>query len=319
MRDSFGRVIDYARISVTDRCNLRCVYCLPEDGGESRMVTPPFETVMRVGRVLASLGVRKFKITGGEPTLRPDIVDIVRNLKGLPGVTDVTLTTNGMTLAALAPDLAAAGLDSVNISLDSLNPDVYRSLTRNGTLLGALEGLAAATRAPIGSVKVNCVPQADTRPSDLLSLVALARDYPVHVRLIELMPIGAGAGHKGLSPETAWTWIETAYGPLVPASLPKGNGPATYYRLKGFRGLLGFISALQGCFCERCNRLRITADGHVKTCLHLDPGRPLPLDDEKALAETILTAVREKPARHLFLDPELAGEAGGRSMRRIGG
>jgi cyclic pyranopterin phosphate synthase len=318
MRDSFGRVIDYARLSVTDRCNLRCVYCLPESEGAGS-VTMPFDLVMRIGRVLSSLGVRKFKITGGEPTLRGDIVEIVRGLKALPGVTDVTLTTNGLTLADLAADLAAAGLDSVNISLDSLDPDVYRSLTRNGALEKVLSGLAAATLANIPSVKINCVPQSGTSREDLLALANLARDNPVHVRLIELMPIGSGASLQGLSPQTAREWIEAAHGPLTAASLPKGNGPAVYYSLEGFVGLIGFISALQGCFCERCNRLRITSDAMIKTCLHLDPGRPLPLDDDKAMAETIEAAVRDKPARHLFQTPGLAAEAGGRSMRRIGG
>ena len=318
MKDSFGRTIDYARLSVTDRCNLRCVYCLPE-GECATQTTMPFEDVMRVGRVLAGLGVRKFKITGGEPTLRSDIVEIVRRLKALPGVTDVTLTTNGLTLAVLAPWLAQAGLDSVNISIDSLDRSVYRSLTRADALDRVLEGLEAASRTSIASVKVNCVPQADTTRDDLLALIDLARRSPVHVRLIELMPIGPGAGLVGLSTETARSWIEEAYGPLSAASLPKGNGPAIYYRLEGFTGLVGFISALQGCFCERCNRLRITSDGVIKTCLHLDPGRRLPLGDEKAMAETILAAVRAKPARHLFQNPDLAAEAGGRSMRRIGG
>jgi cyclic pyranopterin phosphate synthase len=317
MRDSFGRVIDYARLSVTDRCNLRCVYCLP-DGEGSGQVTMPLDDVLRVGKVLASLGVRKFKITGGEPTVRGDIVEIVRRLKGLPGVTDVTMTTNGLTLVPLVADLAAAGLDSVNISLDSLDPCVYRNLTRNGQLTRALAGLTAAAAA-IPSVKVNCVPQSDTSRDDLLALIDLARVNKVHVRLIELMPIGSGATLKGLSPETARIWIEEAYGPLAPAKLSKGNGPATYFSLEGFSGLIGFISALQGCFCERCNRLRITADGMIKTCLHLDPGRPLPIADEAAMAETILAAVRDKPARHLFQTPGLAAEAGGRSMRRIGG
>ena len=316
MFDSFGRVIDYARLSVTDRCNLRCVYCLPESE-KATCVTMPFDDLMRIGKVLASLGVKKFKITGGEPTLRPDIVEVVRSLKSLPNITDVTLTTNGLTLADLAPDLAAAGLDSVNISIDSLNPAIYRSLTGVSALSRVLKGLEAASA--INSVKVNCVPQSATTEDDLLALVNLARKNSVHVRLIELMPIGGGSALVGLSPETAKEWIERAYGPLTPSSLRKGNGPAVYYSLEGFKGLIGFISALQGCFCERCNRLRITADGHIKTCLHLDPGRPLPLHDERAMAETILAAVHEKPARHLFQTPGMSSEAGGRSMRRIGG
>ena len=316
MRDSYGSIIDYARLSVTDRCNLRCVYCLPESE-EASCVTMAFDDLMRVARVLARLGIKKFKITGGEPTLRSDLVEIVRCLKKLPGVFDVTLTTNGLTLAELAPKLAAAGLDAVNISLDSLDPSVYRSLTRTGTLDRVLDCLGAASAIP--SVKVNCVPQASTTKDDLLALITLAKKNPIHVRLIELMPIGEGANLKGLDPEKAKEWIEKAYGPLSPSSLSKGNGPAVYFSLEGFSGLIGFISALQGCFCERCNRLRITADGIIKTCLHLDAGRPLPLKDEKAMAETILAAVREKPAKHLFKSPGFAFEAGGRSMRRIGG
>jgi cyclic pyranopterin phosphate synthase len=318
MKDSYGRVIDYARLSVTDRCNLRCVYCLPE-GDPGSATTMAFDDLMRVARVLASLGVRKFKLTGGEPTLRSDIVEIVRAIKAMPGVTNATLTTNGLTLAPLAADLAAAGLDSINVSLDSLDPAVYRDLTRSGRLEAVLEGVEAAVAANIPSLKINCVPQAATGRADLLALVDMARTRPIHVRLIELMPIGAGASVAGLAPETVRDWIEAAYGPLAAAPLVKGNGPASYFRLEGFQGLIGFISALQGCFCEYCNRLRVTADGTLKTCLHLDPGRKLPLGDEAAMAAIIEAAVRQKPARHLFHDPDRAAEAGGRDMRRIGG
>ena len=318
MKDSYGRVIDYARLSVTDRCNLRCVYCQPE-GEPGSATTMDYDDLMRVAGTLASLGVSKFKLTGGEPTLRPDLVRIVRSLKALPGVSNVTLTTNGLTLAPLAADLAAAGLDSINVSLDSLDPAVYRELTRTGRLEAVLEGLEAAAACGVPSLKINCVPQAGMGRTDLLALVGMAENRPIHVRLIELMPIGAGAGAEGLSPETATAWIEEAHGPLTPAPHAKGNGPASYFRLEGFKGFVGFISALQGCFCERCNRLRVTADGILKTCLHLDPGRRLPLGDEAAMAAVILEAVRNKPARHLFHDPDRAAEAGGSDMRRIGG
>ncbi|MDR1296406.1 MAG: GTP 3',8-cyclase MoaA [Deltaproteobacteria bacterium] len=320
MQDSFGRKIDYARISITDRCNLRCVYCVTDDARRNSSPAMDFETIVRLCKVLANLGVRKFKITGGEPTLRPDVVELIGTLKSVPGIDNVTLTTNGLRLAGLAGPLAEAGLDSVNVSLDSLDPALYRKLSGENGLEAALEGLRAASSAGIPSVKVNCVPLAETPADDLLALAGLARDAEIHVRFIELMPIGPGASLDApLTPDALFRLLTKNFGTLEPAGLARGNGPAVYYGVPGFRGLLGFISALGSCFCEKCNRIRVTSDGCLKTCLHLDRGALLPLDDERALAGAVLEAVKNKPRRHMFLSGAGPGEADDRPMSRIGG
>jgi cyclic pyranopterin phosphate synthase len=279
-----------------------------------------FDDLIRLSRVLANLGVRKIKITGGEPTLRPERVELVSTLKAIEGLDNVTLTTNGLLLEKLAQPLAKAGLDSVNVSLDTLDPEFFWVLTGSGRLETVLRGLQAAFASGIPSVKINAVPQATTPHSDLLSLVKLAKERPIHVRFIELMPIGPGAGlSPPPSPAFVKEIIESQYGPLIPVHQVKGNGPAEYFRLLGFQGMIGFISALASCFCSKCNRLRVTADGCLKTCLHMDKGVELPLQDERALTETILTAVRLKPERHLMDAFSGTNSADDRTMNRIGG
>jgi cyclic pyranopterin phosphate synthase len=277
-----------------------------------------FDAIMRLAVALARLGVSKFKITGGEPTLRSDLVEIIASLKKIPGVANVTLTTNGLLLNTLASPLAEAGLDSVNISLDSLDSDTYRSLSGAALLDQAISGLRAAHASSIPSIKINCVPQGLTQPLDLLNLAVLARDQAIHVRFIELMPIGPGA----LLPPTPSNGsilklFEDNLGPLTPTYLSSTNGPATYYRVEGFKGLIGFISAIGACFCADCNRIRITSDGILKTCLHMDKGHPLPLGDELGLQQAILLAVSQKPKSHLFNHLDVLADT--RAMNRIGG
>ncbi|MDR1546843.1 MAG: GTP 3',8-cyclase MoaA [Deltaproteobacteria bacterium] len=319
MLDSFGRAIDYVRLSVTDRCNLRCAYCMPEEPPVRAGHNPPLGALVRIARVMASLGVRKIKLTGGEPTVRRDLPELVRVLKALPGVANVTLTTNGTLLAPLAEPLALAGLDAVNVSLDTLRPNRFRELTRLGRLEDALAGLDAACAQPRLAVKVNCVPMADSTPDDLANLAALARDRELHVRFIELMPMGLGGQARGLPWDEVRRVVAEAHGPLEPCLRTRGNGPASYFSVEGFKGRLGFIGAMNSCFCDKCNRLRVTADGWLKSCLHMDRGRPLPLEDEEAMAATILKAVAEKPRSHLFLDQPCAAGADRRLMSRIGG
>jgi cyclic pyranopterin phosphate synthase len=276
----------------------------------------PLKDIVMVVRVLAGLGVNKFKITGGEPTLRPDIVDIVSAIKAIGGVKNVTLTTNGLLLDKLSVPLAKAGLDSINVSLDTLNPSSYKSLTGNGSLDLALAGLESAYLANI-PVKINCVPQSSVSECDLCELVMVAKKRAIHVRFIELMPIGPASGLSAHAPEAIKILIESRFGPLIPTALAYGNGPASYFSLEGFKGLIGFISALQTCFCDRCNRLRITADGYLKSCLHLDKGQKLAMESEEALAEMILEAVKQKPKSHLF--QASPAEACDRLMSQIGG
>lgn len=324
MLDGYGRVIDYARISITDRCNLRCVYCMPETGIQKLSCDDvlSFEEIIRICGILAGLGIRKLKITGGEPLVRLGVSSLVSSLKAIPGIEQVSLTTNGVLLSKLAGELAAAGLDAVNVSLDTLDPVNYRALTRVGNLEDALFGIDNAISAGIKAVKINCVPIAGMNDGGAVELAALARDRDVHVRFIEVMPIGLGKSFPRVEGHKMRELLEEAYGEMTPFGENLGNGPARYYSLQGFQGKIGFINAVSGCFCAGCNRIRLTADGVLKTCLHTDIGVSL-LDglaheDDNTLAEQITQAIMGKPAMHSFTsDSTLRSET--RIMSQIGG
>jgi cyclic pyranopterin phosphate synthase len=317
VQDSWGRKINYARISITERCNISCVYCRPERVRAQGNDPLSLSDLLRLVRVLIGLGINRIKLTGGEPTLREDLLDLVAAIKSLPGLVNVTLTTNGLRLAQLAAPLAAAGLDSVNVSLDSMNREEFRQITRGGDINLVINGLSAALAAKLPGVKVNCVPTAGTTEAELISVAELARKDRIHVRYIEIMPMGLGKDQAFLSNNQVKEILGRTLGPLTPLNKTMGNGPASYFSAPGFTGGLGFISAMSSCFCERCNRLRITADGHLKTCLHLDAGLPLPLGDDQALAEAIRQAILAKPARHLFGENPLGQDR--RPMYQIGG
>lgn len=324
MLDNLGRTIDYARISITDRCNLRCVYCMPAEGVPKRPHADilPFDDIERVCRVFAGLGVVSLKVTGGEPLVRKGAPDLVARLAAIPGIARVTMTTNGILLPAYADSLRRAGLRGVNISLDAVRPGRYRELTRGGDLSQALRGVDSALAAGFDSVKVNCVPFRDGREEDLFEVAELARDRFLHVRFIEMMPIGRGADFQAVPGAVVRDALARRYGSLVPCAPPAGSGPAGYFSLPGFRGTVGFIDTLDHSACGRCNRVRLTPDGDLKTCLHADAGlslKPALRDrDADALATTIRDAIAAKPPCHHF------GETGGgevetRPMSRIGG
>jgi cyclic pyranopterin phosphate synthase len=306
MYDRYGRKIDYARIYITDRCNLRCVYCMPASGIEKLgggILT--YEDIVRVCGILARLGIRKLKVTGGEPLVRKGLISLISRLKSIQGIGHVSLTTNGICLAARAAELAGAGLDSVNISLDTLDPDRYRAITRRGSLGDVLRGLESAAAAGIGTVKVNCVPMAGINEADIVSLAALAKSRDIHVRFIEMMPIGLGKHFQGVAPQTIRDVLTAAYGEMAPyGGSSLGNGPAHYYTVPGFRGKIGFINAVSGCFCQACNRVRLTADGMLKTCLHAEEGvsllYALRQSNDQMLSEQISRAIWNKPPRHDF-------------------
>lgn len=323
MQDGFDRIIDYARISITDRCNLRCVYCMPADGvtKKSHGDVLSFDEIVQVCESLARLGVTRLKVTGGEPLVRKNAVELIRRLKGVAGINAVTLTTNGVLLPGLAPALAAAGLDGVNISLDTLNPELYRRLTRMGDVADALRGLDGAVEH-FASVKINCVPMADASGQDLPAVAALARDRAVHVRFIELMPMGHGSTCAPVAREEVARRLEAAFGPLEPCGARLGNGPAAYYSLPGFRGRIGFIDTHDHGICGRCNRVRLTADGVLKTCLHMDRGVGLRgvLREQggAGLDEIVAAAIAAKPAHHQFAVRDADG-AERRHMSEIGG
>ncbi len=308
MLDKLSRDINYIRISITDRCNLRCRYCMPEDGVASlpHREILRFEEILRLARILGALGIRRYKITGGEPLVRKGCPELVADLKALPLTEQVTLTTNGLLLQAQMPRLRAAGLDAVNISLDTLDQEKYRSITRGGNLSQVREGLDAALAAGIPKVKINCVPQLGFNEDELLDLALLAKELPISVRFIEMMPIGEGSGYAPVSGDALLARLTQAFGPLEQVCANDlGNGPAVYYRPSGFKGLLGLINAVSHAFCHRCNRLRLTADGFLKLCLYYQDGLDLKTllrsgaaDGE--IAAAIRDKVAQKPTSHHF-------------------
>jgi cyclic pyranopterin phosphate synthase len=274
MRDQYGRELTDLRISLTDRCNLRCVYCMPADGIDFR---PPEELLQDdelrlLVRVAAELGVRRVRLTGGEPTVRGGLVDLVRDVAATPGIEDVALTTNGLLLDRLAEPLAAAGLDRVNVSLDTLDRDKFARITRGGRVEQVTRGIAAAEAAGLRPIKINAVIVRGFNDEDVVPLAALTLSRPWDVRFIEMMPFGsvgdfAEAGV--VKSEETMAAIEHALGPLAPLDL-SGDDPARVYRLPDARGRLGFISPVSQPFCAKCGRLRLTADGKLRLCLLRD-------------------------------------------------
>lgn len=324
-RDSHGRTIDYLRISVTDRCNLRCVYCMPPEGVEWK---PPihilsFEEVEHFAAIAVSQGIGKIRLTGGEPLVRKGLVEHIRRLRAITGLESIALTTNATLLPRYAEALREAGLSRINISLDSLDPGVYAEITRRGRLADALAGLDAAIDAGFHPVKLNVVVVRSLN-QDLAAFARLAIDRPVHVRFIEYMPVGAagtagGRGHGG-----GWTEVDHMpaseileslaaslerehLGSIEPATLdttPEGWGPARYFALHDALGTIGVISPLSRHFCGECNRLRLTADGRLRPCLfsdqELDVREALRSGDDEAVRAVIAAALSEKPETHEY-------------------
>ncbi|MDO5424602.1 MAG: GTP 3',8-cyclase MoaA [Eubacteriales bacterium] len=324
MIDQYGRTIDYLRISLTDRCNLRCVYCMPEEGIQqiSHAEILTYDEIRRICRCMTELGIRKIKLTGGEPLVRKDCAQLVRTLKALPGIEKVTLTTNGILLGEQLPGLVEAGVDAINISLDTLNPELFQKITRRDCLDQVLEGLQAALGCPQLSVKLNCVPVIKEK-ENFVALAGLAKNNPLHVRFIEMMPIGYGKQFPFQDEESIKTVLEEAYGPMMPTAERFGNGPCHYYTLEGFQGKIGFISALTHKFCSQCNRVRLTAEGHLKGCLQFQEGVDLREILRKGgtdaeLTEAIRRIIWEKPVSHHFYETQTEQDEM-RAMSQIGG
>lgn len=317
LQDSYGRKIDYIRLSLTDRCQLRCQYCLPEAGAiwtaADQLLT--VDEIKAMVQAFAKLGVRKVKLTGGEPLLYPNLSSLIPALKGIAGIEEVTLTTNGVKLATMITQLVAAGLDGINISLDTLDQARYISITGQNQLDSVLAGLRAALASPIKEVKINCVL---TSKDEILAMASLAKESRAHVRFIELMPIGRGKTLTAISEAEVCQILSGHYGALKPFSEKLGNGPAHYVEIAGFKGKIGFISAISQHFCEACNRVRITADGSLKVCLcyeqEVNLKNAIQADNLEA---QILEALKFKPKRHCY-DQEIWGKTT-RSMNQIGG
>ena len=310
LSDPFGRRVHYLRVSVTDRCNLRCSYCMPEgpDVWESLtdQLTPA--EIERVLRVAAALGVDRVRLTGGEPLTRPDLLEIATRVGAIPGIRDLSLTTNGIFLDRLAVPLRQAGVRRVNISLDSLDPHTFAEITGRDRHAAVLSGIEAALAAGFDPVKLNIVALAAVNGHELLDFVAFARETGVILRFIEEMPMGtAGAWHpdRYLSCATIRERIEAVY-PLEPVAGPEiGNGPAEHFRIRGTDTRIGFITPISANFCPACNRMRITPDGFIRPCLspcdEYDLKAPLRQGgDDQAIAAVFRQAVAGKPERHHF-------------------
>lgn len=307
MIDGCKRNIDYLRISVTDRCNLRCIYCMPEEGISSlpHDEVLSYEEIVRLCTNFASLGIKKIKITGGEPLIRKNVSDLISQIKAIPGIDSVTLTTNGILLKPQLSQLLSAGLNGINISLDTLDPRKYHMITRMGRLEDAVDGLFAALEAvPSVTVKINCVLYYGSL-ENIISMAQLAQKYPVHVRFIEMMPIGLGSGYDLCSENTVIEILTKKFGVMEPVNEILGNGPCHYYKIAGFLGKIGFISAVTHKFCSECNRIRLTAAGYLKTCLQYDTGVDLKAllrsgANDDILQTAIKDAVHNKPVSHHF-------------------
>lgn len=324
MIDGNGRTIDYLRISIIDRCNLRCVYCMPEGGVESVPHTEilSYEEIIKLVKAFAGLGFRKIKLTGGEPLVRKNVAHLVKEMKDIDGIEQVTLTTNGILLAETMDALAEAGIDGINLSLDTLNPKVFQKITRRDSFEKVMEGFQAALKYPQIPLKVNCVPMG-IEDQEVLEMAELARKHPVHVRFIEMMPIGLGKQFGFYSEESILQGLKERYGDYVPYEESLGNGPGHYYTFSGFQGKIGFISAISHKFCESCNRVRLTSQGYLKSCLQYDIGTDLRKllregADEKTLRYAIEETILRKPVGHQFgSQPENHAEE--HMMAQIGG
>jgi cyclic pyranopterin phosphate synthase len=308
--DSFGRRLTYLRVSVTDRCNLRCTYCLPADAqfpfGDKAFLSPA-EMEVLVG-ALVRLGIRRVRLTGGEPLIRKDILEIVQRLKALPGLENLALSTNGTELARLAPDLKAAGLDRVNVSVDSLDPERFSEITRRGLLEDVWRGVETALEVGLHPVKLNAV-LLDGGQDDFERLAALTLDRPLAVRFIELMATASNRHLEGqfLSADAVRQQLEKRFGPLEPFDDHEPRtGPARSYRFREAAGSVGFITPMSHTFCADCNRLRLTSRGDLRLCLFADryhPLRPLlaepdPVLRDEAIEAEILRVLQEKPEAH---------------------
>lgn len=323
MLDRYGRVINYLRISVTDRCNLRCCYCMPEgvqDVGMKNILT--FEEIWEIVRTGVSLGITHIRITGGEPLVRKGCVNLIRGIREIPGVETITMTTNGVLLGNYAKQLKEAGVDGVNISLDTLDPEEFFKITGKRELQEVLAGIRAAKTAGL-PVKLNAVNRKELDP---IPLVRYAQEENLPIRFIEMMPVGYGKKYVGRSNEELRETLEAVCGNAECMTNREelsrmGSGPAVYYQFSDLKVPVGFISAIHGKFCDTCNRVRLTAEGYLKLCLCYDEGEDLRRvfrEGEKENLRTIMEqTIFRKPAAHCFEHPAEMTET--HEMVKIGG
>lgn len=325
MLDKLNRKIDYLRISVIDRCNLRCVYCMPEEGIESiphdEILT--YDEILRICEIVSELGIRKIKITGGEPLVRKDIVNLIRDIKNIDKIEQVTLTTNGILLHEMLDDLYDAGIDAINISLDTLNKDNFKKITRRDGLEKVLMSIDKAYDLGI-RVKINCLAIRDFNLRELVEIASFTKDREIDVRFIELMPIGFGKKYTQIDNDEILSILESRFGTFEIVTEKRGNGPAKYYRNQNMKGCIGFISAISHEFCESCNRIRLTSSGFLKLCLHYNKGIDLKepirngISDED-LKKLIHDTIWNKPISHKFGHASEEQDIELKNMVQIGG
>ena len=319
MQDAYGRSIDYLRISLTDRCNLRCIYCMPAEG--ISLVNHDdilrMDEIVRFVRIAAALGIRRVRLTGGEPLVRRGVVDLVSRIAEIPGIEDIAMTTNGILLPRYAHDLKSAGLRRINISLDSLESAQYREITRGGDITSVFAGIDSALEAGLDPVKLNAVAVRSLH-QDFFAFAKLSWDRPLHVRFIEYMPVGNSSGVQGcgwgkrdvVSCEEILAQIDQgaqaqglgALRLLDQDARPNGAGPARYYAFEGAQGTVGFISPMSNHFCSQCNRLRLTAKGGLRPCLFSDREfnvrDAIRKGDDESVARIFMEALNLKPEEH---------------------
>jgi cyclic pyranopterin phosphate synthase len=326
MFDGFGRRIEYLRISVTDKCNLRCVYCMPEEGLEwlRREQLLSYEEIARIVSVMAEMGLRRVRITGGEPLVRRDLPTLVRLLRAIDGIEEISLSTNAVLLEEQAEPLRAAGVDRLNISLDSLRPERIDALARRpGSAERIFRGLEAAERAGFAPIKINCVVMRGRNDDEVADFAEITRQRPWHIRFIEVMPTGdnlAVSRDHFISSDEILARIGEI-GALAPVAGPGGNGPATYFALPGAAGTIGVITPMSHNYCDRCNRMRLTADGQLRPCLFgsLQTDLRSPLRTGGDLAALVRHTLRIKPERHHLVRGSDAGSGGLRALSQVGG
>lgn len=325
MLDSYGRNIDYLRISITDKCNFRCKYCMPEEKIDTLINNEilAFDEIMRICKCTSELGIQKIKITGGEPLLREDAIDLIKAIKELPLVKNVTLTTNGAFLYNKIKELRDSGIDSINISLDTLRKERFNDITRRDKFDEVIKGIKEAIEIGI-KIKINCVPIKNFNSDEIVNIAAISKDKNIDVRFIEMMPIGLGEYFQGISNGEILNILEKEYGKFLRVEYFKGNGPAVYYENETFQGNIGFISAVSDEFCESCNRIRITADGLLKSCLCYGAGIDLKNLIRKGITDQELTSVIKdgilsKPKKHEFNEEKKSSNIEIKKMSQIGG
>jgi len=326
MKDGYGRTIDYLRISLTDRCNFRCRYCMPPEGVtlSRHQDILSYEELLRVITILGEHGVNKIRLTGGEPLIRKGIVGFVRNIKKIGTITDLSMTTNGSLLGDMAQELKAAGLDRVNISIDTLDEGRFSDITGQGKLTEVLAGIESALAANLTPLKLNVVMTEVLSEADILYFIDKVQKLPIAVRFIEYMPVGPSGVKPGYDTLAIKEIINTVgRGMLEPTTVATGNGPAKYYRLPGAVGVVGFITAMSDHFCQSCNRMRLTADGKLKPCLlanhEIDIRTALRGGEgDQVIYELFLQALEQKPIGHRLGDHGEGADLT-RAMFQVGG